>query len=435
MMRRCCARSSASRRFAAPITLTFFEYNTLAALEIFRGAQVSIMVLEVGLGGRLDATNIIDADVAVLCSVGMDHRDWLGDTLEQIGAEKSGIFRQRQAVVLGSADMPASVWQRLQALECRVHTAGRDFSAVVDSADPAGRWSYVSGSCRLQALPPPALAGTVQYRNAAAALTALNLLAVSGACERERVVRGLGDVRLPGRFQIVPGQPEWILDVAHNEPAAGVLAAALQARPCAGRTYGVIGMLGDKDVAAVAGALDHSIDCWLLAALDDEPRGLSAETLQHACRRCAARSSAAGAWPRPARARARWHSRRIVWLCSARFMRSDRRSSGLGYTDPAAMENRLKERLTGAAILVALIVLLVPEMFHGQRGDTAAPASSGDGPPIRSYTIDLSNSPASTAPLQPTPPAASTGASTDGGGEPVVSSTPAPPHLLRPAHR
>lgn len=263
-----------------PITLTFFEYNTLAALEIFRCAQVSIMVLEVGLGGRLDATNIIDADVAVLCSVGMDHRDWLGDTLEQIGAEKSGIFRQRQAVVLGSADMPASVWQRLQALECRVHTAGRDFSAVVDSADPAGRWSYVSGSCRLQALPPPALAGTVQYRNAAAALTALNLLAVSGACERERVVRGLGDVRLPGRFQIVPGQPEWILDVAHNEPAAGVLAAALQARPCAGRTYGVIGMLGDKDVAAVAGALDHSIDCWLLAALDDEPRGLSAETLQ-----------------------------------------------------------------------------------------------------------------------------------------------------------
>jgi dihydrofolate synthase/folylpolyglutamate synthase len=263
-----------------PVTLTFFEFNTLAALEIFRAARVSSMVLEVGLGGRLDATNIIDADVAVLCSVGMDHRDWLGDTLEQIGAEKAGIFRQRQAVVLGSADMPASVGQRLQALDCRVHTAGREFSVELDAADDAGRWHYRSAGCQLDALPRPVLAGAVQYANAAAALTALNLLQVRGACERDRIIRGLENVRLPGRFQIVPRQPEWILDVAHNEPAAAVLALALSTRPRVGRTFAVLGMLGDKDVAAVARALDANIDYWLLAALDDEPRGLSSEALQ-----------------------------------------------------------------------------------------------------------------------------------------------------------
>jgi dihydrofolate synthase/folylpolyglutamate synthase len=261
------------------ITLTFFEYNTLAALELFRRAEVAAMVLEVGLGGRLDATNIIDADVAVLCSVGIDHRDWLGDTLDQIGAEKAGIFREQQPVVLGSPDMPASVWERAAALRCRVHTCGREFQARL-SADGDGRWDYSSERCRLERLPAPALDGAVQYQNAAAALTALTLLGVPGACDAARVSRALAVVRLPGRFQVVPGEVEWILDVAHNEPAARVLDDALGQRPCAGRTYAVLGMLGDKDVGAVARALDGRIDGWLLAGLDAEPRGLSAEALQ-----------------------------------------------------------------------------------------------------------------------------------------------------------
>ncbi|HEV7984996.1 MAG TPA: bifunctional tetrahydrofolate synthase/dihydrofolate synthase [Steroidobacteraceae bacterium] len=263
------------------ITLTFFEYNTLAALEIFRHAGVSSLVLEVGLGGRLDATNIIDADVAMLCSVGMDHREWLGDTLEQIGAEKAGIFRRGQPVVLGNADMPASVWQHAAALQCRLYTAGREFSVRVDAgSDAGGRWDYASELCSIDGLPAPALEGEVQYHNAAAALTALNLLGVRGACELPRIVQGLRAVHLPGRFQRVPGDVEWILDVAHNEPAATVLAAALQARPAAGRTYAVLGMLADKDVTAVARALDAVVDYWVLAGLDEEPRGLSAEALQ-----------------------------------------------------------------------------------------------------------------------------------------------------------
>jgi dihydrofolate synthase/folylpolyglutamate synthase len=264
-----------------PVTLTFFEYNTLAALEVFRNAGVTVMVLEVGLGGRLDATNIIDADVAVLCSVGLDHRDWLGDTLAQIGAEKAGIFRPGQAVVLGSPDMPDSVWQRAADLHCRLWVAGRDFSVRIDGDGVAAQtWDFRSASCHLDGLPAPALSGTIQYGNAASALAALNLLGVAGACEPKRIAQALVSTRLPGRFQIVPGKVEWILDVAHNEPAAMVLARELDARRIDGRTFAVAGMLSDKDVAAVARALDGVVDHWLLAGISDEPRGLSAAALQ-----------------------------------------------------------------------------------------------------------------------------------------------------------
>jgi dihydrofolate synthase/folylpolyglutamate synthase len=261
------------------VTLTFFEYNTLAALDIFRAADVTALVLEVCLGGRLDATNLIDADVAVLCSVGMDHRDWLGDTLELIGAEKAGIFRAGRPVVLGSAEMPPTVLERAHALQCRVYTAGRDFSIRHRDVAKAATWDYSSALCRLETLPAPHLDGAVQYDNAAAALTALNLLGVPGACEHARIAQALEAVRLPGRFQRVPGEVEWILDVAHNEPAAQVLAAALAARPARGRTLAVLGMLGDKDATAVARALDTSVDHWVLASLDAEPRGLSAAAL------------------------------------------------------------------------------------------------------------------------------------------------------------
>ncbi len=262
------------------VTLTFFEYNTLAALELFRDADVGAMVLEVGLGGRLDATNIIDADVAVLCSVGFDHRDWLGDTLEKIGGEKAGIFRASRPVVLGSSEMPASVWQRARELNCPVFAAERDFHAVRIPDDPAGRWSFDSVLCRLPLLPSPPLRGAIQYSNAATALMALNLLGIEGSCDAARLAPALREVRLPGRFQVVAGPVEWILDVAHNEPAAQVLAESLHARPCGGRTLAVAGLLADKDVAAVARALDAEIDFWLLADVIDEPRGLTASALQ-----------------------------------------------------------------------------------------------------------------------------------------------------------
>jgi dihydrofolate synthase/folylpolyglutamate synthase len=265
----------------AAITLTFFEYNTLAALELFRQAAVDVMVLEVGLGGRLDAANIIDADVAVVCSIGLDHRDWLGATLEEIGAEKAGVFRRGQKVVLGSAAMPGSVWRAARELDCQVWCAQRDFSWHVHGDGAAGQpWDYRSATCTLEALPAPALAGAVQYRNASSALTAVQLLGLAGKCDRAASAHGLQRAQLPGRFQIVPGEVEWILDVAHNEPAAQILAAALAARHCQGRSIAVVGMLADKDAAAVVRALDPLIDHWLLAGIDDEARGLDSRALQ-----------------------------------------------------------------------------------------------------------------------------------------------------------
>ena len=278
MLLRAFERIEAAR---AEVSLTFFEYSTLAALDVFRDARVDAIVLEVGLGGRLDATNIIDADVALLCSVGFDHRDWLGDTLEQIGAEKAGIFRAGQPVVLGDAQMPDSVWQRAQALGCPLFTAGREFAVRIDGqAEAEASWDYQAGARSLLALPAPKLHGAIQYANAASALTALYLLVEQPEICHERVAQALRAVRLPGRFQIVPGEVEWILDVAHNEPAAIGLAAALRARHVEGKSIAVAGMLADKDAAAIARALDGVIDDWLLASITDEPRGLSAEALR-----------------------------------------------------------------------------------------------------------------------------------------------------------
>ncbi len=258
-------------------SLTFFEFNALAALWLFRATRATAVVLEVGLGGRLDATNLIDADVAVICSIGFDHRDWLGDTLEAIGAEKAGICRAGRPVVLGSADCPASVYAAARALGCPLHVAERDFSWAV-GADR--RWSYRDGGGSFEGLPPPALAGEIQYRNAATALAALRLLPDVTPATRTQVATALQSVRLPGRLQLVPGPVEWLLDVAHNEPAAAVLAAELRARPAAARTLGVVGMLGDKDVRAVAALLDPFIDHWVFCGIGDEPRGLDAAVLR-----------------------------------------------------------------------------------------------------------------------------------------------------------
>ena len=270
-------------------TLTFFEYNTLAALLIFRERGVQAAVLEVGLGGRLDATNLIDADVAVLASVGFDHRDWLGDTLEEIGREKAGIFRAGRAAVLGSAEMPATVFAAIAGLGARAVVAGTDFSWL----EHATCWDYRGLEHAFAGLPPSALAGAIQYRNAATAFAAMEALAMDpapspavralmpqlAAFDPDTAARALRGVQLAGRFQIVPGAVEWILDIAHNEPAARVLARQLAARALpapGGRTWAVIGVLADKDAAAIGVALGEVIDQWIVCALPG-PRGGSAQ--------------------------------------------------------------------------------------------------------------------------------------------------------------
>ncbi|MCC7462629.1 MAG: bifunctional tetrahydrofolate synthase/dihydrofolate synthase [Gammaproteobacteria bacterium] len=258
-------------------SLTFFECNTLAALWVFRAQRCDAVVLEVGLGGRLDATNLIDADVAVVCSIGLDHRDWLGDTLEAIGAEKAGILRAGRPAVLGSPDMPASVYAAARALGCPLAVAQRDFHW---SVAPDGSWSWRDAVAAYPRLPAPALAGHIQYRNAATALAALRCLPGIALPGDAAIAAGLERARIAGRLQIVPGAVEWLLDVAHNEPAAAVLAAELAAQGTAGRRIAVVGMLGDKDVRAVTARLDALIDHWIFCGIAEEPRGLDAATLR-----------------------------------------------------------------------------------------------------------------------------------------------------------
>ena len=256
------------------ITLTFFEYNALAALLVFAERGVSTAILEVGLGGRLDATNLVDADVAVVTSIGVDHRDWLGDTLEQIGAEKAGIFREGRPAVLGTEDMPASVYRAIAVLGAQPIVPGRDFAWNVE----ANTWTYRGLRRALTRLPFPALAGAIQFRNAATAIAALEALGLPGIPSEESLSNALRTVTLPGRFQIIPGLVEWIFDVAHNEPAAQVLAINLRARSSAGRTIAVTGILRDKDVAAIGAALTDSIDEWIVCSLPG-PRGSTADEL------------------------------------------------------------------------------------------------------------------------------------------------------------
>jgi dihydrofolate synthase/folylpolyglutamate synthase len=278
------------------ISLTFFECNALAALWVFRRARVDLAVLEVGLGGRLDATNMIDADVAVLCTVAIDHAEWLGPDRESIGREKAGIFRPGRPVVLGPEAMPASVHGEIDRLGAIAHVAGRDFQWPVQAN---GCWDFRGSARQLTELPAPALRGPRQRQNAATALAALEALAASQSPPRPATVwpdqmqaaEVLRRLTVPGRLQLVTGRPAWVLDVAHNAQAAGVLAEFLRGMPCAGRRIAVFGMLADKDVGAVAAELTNDIDLWVPCSIGDTPRGL---TQQAVCERLPRGAAIAG---------------------------------------------------------------------------------------------------------------------------------------------
>jgi dihydrofolate synthase/folylpolyglutamate synthase len=250
------------------ITLTFFEYNTLAALDLFARAGVDVAVLEVGLGGRLDATNLIDADVAVVCSIGLDHVEWLGHTLEDIGREKAGIFRAGRPAVLGSADMPRSVFAAIESLGAHALIPGRDFHW----RDAVGGWDFECGTLQLAGLPHPVMRGRLQLANAATALAAITVAGLGITLTHEIAAQALREARVRGRFQVHPGEVEWVLDVAHNVPAAEGLRENLATLPRR-RTLAVAGILGDKDIAGIVATLAPAIDGWILAALDS-PRAV-----------------------------------------------------------------------------------------------------------------------------------------------------------------
>lgn len=256
-------------------SLTYFEFGTLAALDIFTANALDIVILEVGLGGRLDAVNIIDPDVALITSVDIDHTDWLGDNLEQIALEKAGILRAGKPAVFGGLNPPVSVLQHAAKLNSQLFVAGDDFSFEVAGSNT---WSWHNAELHVDNLPFPALMGSCQLQNAAAVLQVIRLLPRFNI-DGETISHGLQNIDLAGRFQVVPGSVELILDVAHNPAAAQVLVDTLQKKPSQGRTLALFAMLADKDVAAVVEILAPHVDAWFLATLE-EGRGLSADALQ-----------------------------------------------------------------------------------------------------------------------------------------------------------
>jgi dihydrofolate synthase / folylpolyglutamate synthase len=254
--------------------LTYFEFGTLAALQIFYDATPHIAVLEVGLGGRLDAVNVVDCDVALLTGIGIDHCQWLGHDRESIGYEKAGIMRAGRQAVCSDPHPPHSVITHARALGASLARLGEDYGYSADGA----AWSWWYGDRRRTALPLPALHGTIQLQNAAGVLAVVHHLQEALPVAQGEIREGLAGVRLPGRFQVIPGSPERIMDVAHNPHAAAVLAAALRHMPCRGRTHAVFAMLEDKDVEGVVHAMAGVVDAWLTASLSNA-RGASSQQL------------------------------------------------------------------------------------------------------------------------------------------------------------
>ena len=263
------------------VSLTFFEFNTLAALLLFESAQLDAWVLEVGMGGRLDAVNVLDPDVAVVVSIGLDHQEYLGDTIEAIAREKAGIFRKGVTAVIGGREPSLVLEGVAHGIGAPLKRLAIEYNYILEGSG----WRYRGTRWDLPLLPAPALEGDIQFANAATALAALEELAPRLRVSPAAVAQGLEQVRLPARFQLIKprASPAWVLDVAHNPDAARVLARNLRSAAIPGRTYAVCGILADKDAAAIAAILCDSIDAWWCASIDGT-RGRSGEDLAQTVR-------------------------------------------------------------------------------------------------------------------------------------------------------
>ncbi|MDR3393938.1 MAG: bifunctional tetrahydrofolate synthase/dihydrofolate synthase [Parasulfuritortus sp.] len=243
--------------------LTYFEHTTLAAMWLFCRQSLEAVVLEVGLGGRLDAVNLFDADCAVVTPVDLDHIEYLGPDRESIGFEKAGILRRGRPAICGDRNPPESLIKQAEALAVPMLCLGREIEVDRHENDWLCR---VVGSV-FPALPQPAMVGAYQHENAATAIAALHGLTQQLPVTMAAIRQGVARARLPGRFQIVGTEPLRILDVAHNPHAARALAANLAALPRLGRRLAVLAMLADKDAGAVVDALEAQFDHWHLAGL------------------------------------------------------------------------------------------------------------------------------------------------------------------------
>jgi len=244
------------------ITLTYFEFGTLAAFSVFAEQGVEVAILEVGLGGRLDAVNILDADCAIVTSIDLDHQALLGPDKESIGFEKAGIFRKGRPAIFGDRDPPGRLVAHATAIGAQLQVLGQDFR--FEAAER--QWDFLGKRGAKRALPIPALRGRWQLKNASSALAALDELADRIPVSLGEVKRGLTLVRLAGRLQVLPGRPAVVLDVAHNPHAARHLADGLGDMGFHENTLGVFAILGDKDIDGVVDAMKGRIDRWYAAS-------------------------------------------------------------------------------------------------------------------------------------------------------------------------
>ncbi|WP_293776866.1 bifunctional tetrahydrofolate synthase/dihydrofolate synthase [uncultured Oxalicibacterium sp.] len=257
------------------VSLSYFEFTTLAGMQLFADAGLDAVIFEVGLGGRLDAVNVLDADVAIVTSVDLDHIEYLGDTREKIGFEKAGIFRGGKTAICGDPVPPASLVDHADAIGADLWLFNRDFNYA---GDPQ-QWNFSGRGNRRNGLAYPALRGANQLLNASAVLAALEALRLRLPVSAQDVRSGLATVALAGRFQVLPGRPVVILDVAHNPHAAATLAQNLDNMGFHPYTYAVFGAMQDKDIAGVIAHLKGRIDHWCVTDLP-LPRAASAEGLK-----------------------------------------------------------------------------------------------------------------------------------------------------------
>ena len=299
-------------RAATGESLTYFEFTTLAAVELFLAAAVDVLVLEVGLGGRLDAVNLYDADVAVLTGVALDHQDYLGETREAIALEKIGIARAGQPMIVAEPDLPLAALKQLAARGAVVYLVGEAFGFEPlpgEEGKPSIQWRYwlrkpgtpVDAIQRRGGLAYPGLRGKIQLRNAAAAMTAMECLQDRLPVAMGAIRRGLLESELAGRFQVIPGPPDLVLDVAHNPEAARVLASNLGQLAFAHTQHGVLGMMADKDLAGVLQPLVKQITRWYLTPLES-PRSATAAQLQETLVALGVKDSQIEAFENPAAA-------------------------------------------------------------------------------------------------------------------------------------
>ena len=256
------------------ISLTYFEFGTLAALDLFRQHSVQLAILEVGLGGRLDAVNILDADISLITSIDIDHQEWLGNNRESIGREKAGIFRNLAPAICSEPNPPQSLLDCSEALGTPISILGSDyqFNLINDT------WSWSTKDTRIERLPRPMKYCDFQIQNASGVLMLLAKIQDEYPVSTENIKQGLSSFRLEGRFQIIPGAIPKILDVAHNRESIKALVNNLKMIPCYGKTHIILGMLKDKDHQRVIKELIEITDTWHFVSISQD-RGIEAKIL------------------------------------------------------------------------------------------------------------------------------------------------------------